>query len=125
MLLLLPPLQDCLLGHLWVGAAQIELPVAISINANVTLASVQWQKSCPLCQIVCFEFVISLLPCESTDGMANAHHAHAQHWGHASDIGPGQCQTMLTGLQQTIQDSSGQPVKMHQQPAPTAVTVHT
>jgi hypothetical protein len=48
MLLLLPPFQDRLLRHLWVGAAQIELPVHISMNENVTLASMQWQEACPL-----------------------------------------------------------------------------
>ncbi len=64
MLLLLPPFQDRLLGHLWVGAAQIELPVASSMNANVTLASGQWQRSCTLWQMFCFEFDMSLLPCE-------------------------------------------------------------
>jgi len=46
MLLLLPPLQDCLLGHLWVGATQIKLPVHISVNEHVTIASVKWQKYC-------------------------------------------------------------------------------
>jgi len=63
MLLLPPPFQDRLLGHLWVGAAQIELPVHISMNENVTLASVQWQNSCPLWQMACFECNILLLPC--------------------------------------------------------------
>lgn len=44
MLLLLPPFQDCLLGHLWVGAAQIELPVHISMDVSDTLSSMQWQN---------------------------------------------------------------------------------
>lgn len=37
MLLLLPSFQDRLLGHLWVGAAQVELPVAISMNEMLLL----------------------------------------------------------------------------------------
>lgn len=124
LLLLLPPFQDRLLGHLWVGAAQVELPVAISMNSTVTVASGQWQNPAYLWQMVCIENDISLLPCEYTAETANAHHVHAQHWGHVGDTAPGQCQTMLTGFEH-IQDSSSQPVKMPQQPAATTIIVHT
>jgi len=42
----------------------------------------------------------------------------------SDDIGPGQCQIMLTGVSH-IQDSTSQPVTMHQQPASITVAVHT
>jgi len=56
MLLLLPPFQDRLLGHLWVGAAQIEHPVHISMNGNNKVSVVQWKTLIYMWQILCFEF---------------------------------------------------------------------
>ena len=46
MLLLLPPYQDRLLGHLWMGAAQIELPVAISMKCKFYSSKCAVAKSC-------------------------------------------------------------------------------